>query len=121
MTKTTSVIIAITSLALVALVANAAERAAISALGSVAIFQRADTRNSSNLNADPQGAGSGREPKPQFSWCVGEDALYQACERQSDRWSNLTHRWVYPLGKHHFEQAANGSTRILTLATRDGF
>ena len=51
----------------------------------------------------------------------GEDALYQACERQSDRWSNLTHRWVYPLGKHHFEQAANGSTRILTLAIRDGF
>jgi hypothetical protein len=30
-------------------------------------------------------------------------------------------RVVYPLGKHHFEQAADGSKRILTLATRDGF
>lgn len=30
-------------------------------------------------------------------------------------------RVVYPLGKHHFEKAADGSTRILTLATRDGF
>jgi|SRR5665213_915698 len=32
---------------------------------------------------------------------------------------NPSLRVVYPLGKHHFEQAANGSTRILTLATRD--
>ena len=34
---------------------------------------------------------------------------------------NPSLRVVYPLGKHQFEQAADGSTRILTLATRDGF
>jgi hypothetical protein len=35
--------------------------------------------------------------------------------------TNPSLRVVYPLGKHHFEHAADGSTRILTLATRDGF
>jgi hypothetical protein len=30
-------------------------------------------------------------------------------------------RVVYPLGDHEFELSADGSTRILTLRTRDGF
>jgi hypothetical protein len=37
------------------------------------------------------------------------------------RRSDPSLRVVYPLGEHNFELSTDGSTRILTLKTRDGF
>lgn len=88
MTRTTTVLAAILSLALSGFAANATERithdASAAPLGAPVTYQRTAESTSVRGVYSHRWDGSS-EPAAEITWCVNEDAIYAACGAPPDQ------------------------------------